>query len=158
MFEHKAAVCYYSRHHGNTRAVLEAMAQEGPLDLIDVTAHSAVRLEEYDWVGFASGIYFGSFHPSVLALARRSLPRGTPVFFVCTYGGVKGFGPKALWEIAQAKGCPVLGTFSCKGYDTYGPFRLVGGLAKGRPNRTDLENARSFWRGLRETYERGVQT
>ena len=33
----KTAVCYYSRHHGNTRKVLEAMAREGDVDLIDVT-------------------------------------------------------------------------------------------------------------------------
>ena len=32
----KTAVCYYSRHHGNTRKVLDAMAGEGNLDLIDV--------------------------------------------------------------------------------------------------------------------------
>ncbi len=25
----KTAICYYSRHHGNTRQVLEAMAREG---------------------------------------------------------------------------------------------------------------------------------
>ncbi len=25
----RTAVCYYSRHHGNTRKVLEAMAREG---------------------------------------------------------------------------------------------------------------------------------
>ena len=40
----KAAVCYCSRHHGNTRKVLEAMADEGGLDLIDVTTRQAVRL------------------------------------------------------------------------------------------------------------------
>ena len=30
----RTAVCYYSRHHGNTRKVLEAMAREGEIDLI----------------------------------------------------------------------------------------------------------------------------
>ena len=33
----RTAVCYYSRHHGNTRKVLEAMAREGEIDLIDAT-------------------------------------------------------------------------------------------------------------------------
>ncbi len=27
----KTAICYYSRHHGNTRQVLEAMARGGSL-------------------------------------------------------------------------------------------------------------------------------
>lgn len=48
----KTAVCYYSRHHGNTRKVLDAMADEGNLDLIDVTTRQTVRLEEYDCIGF----------------------------------------------------------------------------------------------------------
>lgn len=153
----KTAICYYSRHHGNTLKVLQAMAGEGEADLIDVTTRQAVRLEEYDCIGFASGIYFGKFHDSVLAFARQYLPQGKPVFLVCTYGGAKGTGTKALSEIAGEKGCRVLGEFGCKGYDTFGPFRLVGGIAKGHPDARDLENACRFYRNLRETYDGGMQ-
>lgn len=60
----RTAVCYYSRHHGNTRKVLEAMAREGEIDLIDATVCQTVRLEDYDCVGFASGVYFGSSTPA----------------------------------------------------------------------------------------------
>ena len=130
----KTAICYYSRHHGNTRQVLEAMAREGDVELIDVTTRQTVRLERYDCIGFASGIYAFAFHPAVAEFARQYLPQGKPVFFVDTYGGFR------------EKGCPVLGEFHCKGYDTFGPFRLVGGIAKGRPNIRDLENARRFFR------------
>lgn len=144
----KTAVCYYSRHHGNTRKVLEAMAGEGEMDLIDVTARQTVRLEEYDCVGFASGIYYGKFQEGVLQFARQYLPQGKPVFFVYTYGGAKGIGVKALAEIAEEKNCPVLGEFSCKGYDTFGPFKLLGGIAKGHPDARDLENARRFFRRI----------
>ena len=153
----KAAVCYYSRHHGNTRKVLEAMAEEGNLDLIDVTARQAVRLEEYDCIGFASGIYGFEFQKAVVEFARQYLPQSKPVFFVYTYGGAKGNGPKAVAEIAKEKNCPILGEFSCKGYDTFGPFKLVGGIAKGHPNARDLEKARSFYRNLSNTYDRGGQ-
>ena len=146
----KTAVCYYSRHHGNTLKVLEAMAGEGDLDLIDVTARQAVRLEEYDCVGFASGIYGFEFQEAVAAFARQYLPQGKPVFFVYTYGGIKGTGAKALTEIAREKNCPVLGEFSCKGYDTFGPFRLVGGIAKGHPDALDLDNARKFYREMKD--------
>ena len=148
----KTAVCYYSRHHGNTRKVLEAMGEEGDLDLIDVTARQAVRLEEYDCIGFASGVYFGKFQESVLAFARQYLPAGKPVFFVYTYGGTKGSGAKDLEDIAREKSSPVLGEFSCRGYDTFGPFKLVGGIAKGRPNARDLEKARKFYRELQQQH------
>lgn len=144
----KTAICYYSRHHGNTLKVLEAMAEEDEVDLIDVTTRQAVRLEDYHCIGFASGIYGFEFQKAVVEFARQYLPQGKPVFFVYTYGGAKGNGAQALAEIAKEKGCPVLGEFGCKGYDTFGPFKLVGGIAKGHPNARDLENARKFYREI----------
>ena len=146
----KTAICCYSRHHGNTRKVAEAMALEGGADLIDVTTRQTVRLEEYDCVGFASGIYGFEFHKAVTAFARQYLPEGKPVFFVCTYGALRGAGAKELESLARERGCPVLGTFGCKGYDTFGPFRLVGGIAKGHPDEQDLKNAREFFREMRD--------
>ena len=144
----KTAICYYSRHHGNTLKVLQAMAEEGDVELIDVTVRQSVRLESYDCVGFASGIYGFAFQKTVVEFARQYLPQRKPVCFVYTYGGAKGSGAKAAADIAGEKNCPVLGEFSCKGYDTFGPFKLVGGIAKGRPNKRDLEKARRFYRDL----------
>ena len=124
------------------------MSAEGDMDLIDVTTRQSVRLEGYDCIGFASGIYGFEFQKAVVEFARQYLPQGKPVFFVYTYGGAKGTGAKAVAEIAREKDCTVLGEFSCKGYDTFGPFKLVGGIAKGHPDRQDLENARAFYREL----------
>ena len=154
----KAAVCYCSRHHGNTRKVLEAMADEGGLDLIDVTTRQAVRLDGYDCIGFASGIYGFAFHPAVAAFASQYLPQGKPVFFVYNSGGPRGAGRPARAENPPTPRGPGRGEFGCRGYDTFGPFRLVGGIAKGRPDARDLENARAFYRGLRELCERGAHT
>ena len=96
----KIAICYCSRHHGNTRKVVEAMAEAGDVDLIDVRTRQAVRLDEYDCVGLASGIYAFDMHKAVTAFARQYLPAGKPVFFVYTYGGAKGNGTKTLRQIA----------------------------------------------------------
>lgn len=144
----KTAICYYSRHHGNTRKVLEAMAQAAQVELIDVTARSAVHLEEFGRVGLASGIYGFEAHKSVVDFARQYLPEGMPVFFVYTYGLNRGTGAKNLEAVAREKGCPVLGEFSCRGWTTFGPLRLAGGAAKGRPNGEDLEQARAFLRRI----------
>lgn len=149
----KTAICYYSRHHGKTLKVLEAMAREGDVDLIDVTTRQAVRLKDYDCIGFASGIYGATFHKAVVAFARQYLPTGKPVFFVYTYGGAKGSGARAVAVVAREKNCPVLGKFSCKGYDTFGPFKLVGGIAKGHPDEKDLEKARCFYREIQEHFQ-----
>lgn len=150
----KTAICYYSRHHGNTLKVLETIAAENEVDLIDVTARQMVRLDEYDCIGFASGIYGFEFHKGVVEFARQYLPAGKPVFFVYTYGGAKGTGAKAAAEIAKEKGCPVLGEFGCKGYDTFGPFKLVGGIAKGHPDEQDFANARKFYCKIKEFFEK----
>ena len=127
------------------------MAQAGEVDLIDVTARQAVHLEGYDCVGLASGIYGFEVHKAAVDFARQYLPQGKPVFFVYTYGGIKGTGAKAFEEAAREKGCRVLGEFSCKGYDTFGPFKLVGGIAKDRPNGEDLEAARAFYRHIADS-------
>ena len=153
----KTAVCYYSRHHGNTLKVLQAMADASEIDLIDVTKQKTASLADYGCVGFASGIYGFEFQKAVVEFARQKLPQGKPVFFVYTYGGAKGTGAKAMTEIAAAKNCPVLGEFSCKGFDTFGPFKLVGGIAKGHPEDQDLSNARRFYRDVQNKLENEVQ-
>lgn len=142
----KTAICYYSRHHGNTLKILKAMADDREIDLIDVTGRAAVRLEDYDVVGFASGIYFGRFHDSVIDFVRRYLPQGKNVFFVCTYGS-KG-NTKAIAEAVRAKNANILGEYGCRGFDTFGPFKLIGGIAKGRPNAEDMQKAKEFYRSM----------
>lgn len=146
----KTAICYYSRHHGNTLKVLEAMAEAAGADLIDVTSRMAARLPQYDRIGFASGIYYSKFHKTVVDYAAQYLPQGKEVFLVCTHGS-KSCPEKyfsAITAAVKAKDCPILGSFSCRGYDTYGPFTLIGGMAKGHPDETDLQNARAFILGL----------
>ena len=93
-----------------------------------------------------------SVHQDLVELARQ-LPQGKPLFFVYTYGLKPGTGAKALYQIAKEKGCPVLGEFSCRGFNTFGPFKLAGGTAKGHPDEQDLEQARAFFRGLLERLE-----
>ena len=35
-----------------------------------------------------------------------------------------------------------------KGYDTFGPFKLMGGIAKGHPDEEDIKNTVEFVKGL----------
>lgn len=144
----KTAICYYSRHHGNTLAVLDAMTEGCDVDLIDVTARMAVRLDQYDRIGFASGIYFSKFSPVVVNFAHQYLPEGREVFFVYTYGAPKVSLPGNITAAVKEKGCRILGQFGCRGYDTFGPFKLIGGLAKGHPTKEELEGAVRFYQSL----------
>ncbi len=49
----------------------------------------------------------------------------------------------------KEKRASVIGKFGCKGYDTFGPFKLVGGIAKGHPDIKDVEDAVCFGKGCR---------
>lgn len=139
----KTAIIYYSAHHGNTRKLVEAVAQGRDVTLIDALTAKSTDLSGYDLIGFASGIYFGKFHQSVVEFAKNNLPQGKKVFFLSTYGGSNG--TQAIEEAVKVKDARIVGGFGCKGYDTFGPFKLVGGICKGHPDETDLKNACRFF-------------
>ena len=55
---------------------------------------------------------------------------------------------KAAKSRRDKKHASVVGKFGCKGYDTFGPFKLVGGIAKGHPDDKDIQNAVEFVKDL----------
>ena len=57
----------------------------------------------------------------------------------------------AIRKITKTKECRELGAYQCLGYDTFGPFRMVGGIAKGHPTAEEIENAVSFYRFVTNT-------
>ena len=144
----KTAIVYYSKHHGNTRKLLDAIAEHNEVTLIDVTNPGDVKLDEFDRIGFASGIYYGAFARQLLTFAEAHLPEGKEVFYIYTHGAPGGNFLKAIREIAEKKRCRELGEYRCQGFDTFGPFKLVGGIAKGHPTEAEIKEAVDFYRKL----------
>jgi flavodoxin len=144
----KVAIAYYSQHHGNTKKLLDAIKELGDITLINVVKCKEADLTNYDIIGFASGIFFGKFSKAVLDFARKNLPQEKAVFLIYTYGiNSKGY-TKAMEQIIAAKSCQLLGTYGCRGFDTFGPLKLIGGIAKGHPDKDDVEGAREFFRRM----------
>ncbi len=144
----RTAIVYDSRHHGNTRKLLDAMAAAGEVTLIDVTRQPDEDVSGYDRIGLASGIYYGGFSKQILAYARSHLPEGKAVFYVYTHGAPRGSFLKGIREIVEEKGCREIGEYHCQGFDTFGPFKLVGGIAKGHPTEDEIRAAAEFYRNL----------
>lgn len=144
----KTAIIYYSRHHGNTKKLIDAIAAEQEVTAIDAAEVKEADLSGYDLVGFASGIYYSKFHKTVLEFAEKNLPEGKNVFFLYTYGAEKKGYTNAITEAVKKHNANILGEFGCFGFNTFGPFKLIGGIAKGHPDDTDLKNAVSFFSGL----------
>ena len=101
----KTAIVYYSQHHGNTRKLLDAIAAENEVTLIDVTKQPETDLTGYDRIGFASGIYYSSFAKQLLSFAQAYLPEGKEVFYLYTHGAPKGTFLTAIRRIAEEKRC-----------------------------------------------------
>ena len=142
----RKAIVYASVHHGNTEKLVKGIAATCQVNLIDAVKQSDADLSSYDMIGFASGIYFSKFHQSLLGFAEKNLPGDKKVFLICTYGGSANF--KSIEQILNKKHAGVVGKFGCKGYDTFGPFKLVGGIAKGHPDEEDMKNAVDFVKRL----------
>ena len=147
----QTVILYASVHHGNTRKVTEHLARQEGVTAVDLLHDPLPDLGSYDLVGFASGIYFQAMHQRMRqALDQAVFRPGQAVFFLYTCGAPLGDGAKGLKKILAQKGIPWAGTFRCRGYDTYGPFGKLGGIAKGHPSPRDLDRAAAFLRQLRE--------
>lgn len=149
----KTLIVCTSVSHGNTKRVADVMGQVLEARVVDPAQVDAAELAGYDLVGFGSGIFTGSFHASLREFVE-SLPgqrRGKAFVFATSGLPEARFQPftRPLVELLEQKGFAVVDTFSCRAFDTYLPFKLVGGIRKGRPNVTDLDAARLFAEGLR---------
>ena len=142
-----AVIIYASTHHGNTKKVVEAIAKEFDVELIDATQVHEKDLTGYDLIGFASGIYAAQFHQQIKNFAQINLPQNKKIFFIMTSAMNKDF-TKSMSDSIKGKNAEVVGKFTCHGYNTFGPFKLVGGTSKGHPDENDLKDAVEFYRTL----------
>jgi len=144
----KVAIVYASTHHGNTRRLVEAIAEHHEIFRIDAAVQQKADLSEYDMIGFASGIDFGKFYDSVECFLRENLPEKKKVFFLYTCAKTSDRFTKTVREEALQKGAVLMGEYGCRGYNTYGPWKLVGGMNRNHPTQEELDAAVSFYESL----------
>lgn len=146
----KVLIVYHSEHHGNTKKLVEAIAGQGDVTLLNASENSNLNWSDYDLIGFASGIFYQKFHKDILDSAEKNLPIGKKVFFLYTCGVKRNSYTDAIRQIAEAKKAQIVGSYGCLGFDTFGPFKLIGGIAKGRPNDEDISKAIHFFSEITE--------
>jgi flavodoxin len=134
--------------NGNTAKVARVLADVLGAEVREPEDVDPQSLGDYDLVGFGSGIFGGSHHPRLRAYVER-LPQasGTRAFMFCTSGWGRSQSlpwQRSLEEVLRDKGYYVGPSFSCRGFDTWLPLRLIGGVNKGHPNERDLDRARKF--------------
>ncbi|MEW2252662.1 flavodoxin family protein [Streptomyces sp. NPDC006975] len=147
-----AVIVCASVSHGNTRRVADVMARVLGATVVSPEDAEPARLAEAELVGFGSGVFYGKLHPRLTSCAEV-LPGGRGRAFVFATSGLPEVPlmpfTRPLVRLLEGKGFSVVGSFSCRGLDTWMPFKLVGGIRKQRPNADDLAAAHAFAQGLR---------
>jgi len=141
----KTIMIYKSAHHKNTKKLVDAISEKHGIKAVDVTEAGSVNLEDYDVIGLASGIAFGKFYQELERFVEKRLPRGKKVFFLYTSGSGGEKYTASIAKAAESRECEVLGSYGCRGFDTYGPFKLIGGIAKGHPTQAEIDGAVRFY-------------
>lgn len=133
-----------SIYHGNTMKLARAFSEKLQCRLITAEEAQFDDLSHYKTIGLASGIYFTSHHPKIMAIIDR-LNTNHKTFIVSTRGRpYLGDYHLAIRAALVNKGVEIIGEFSTKGYDCTGPFNLIHGGNKGRPNEKDELKAIKF--------------
>ena len=145
----KTIVICKSVHHHSTARVAERIADVLGADVVSPEEVPYTSLDQYDLVGFGSGVYYGRFHEAlsnwVHGLPEKALAQ-KPAFVFSTSG------LSSLWKLwhrpftraLARKGFDVIGEFHCRGFDSWGPLWLAGGINRHHPDDHDLARADEF--------------
>ena len=149
-----SVIILFSHHHKNTEKVAQVIAKVIGAEIKTPAQTDPSSVANFDLVGFGSGNYYGKFSKELLELVDK-IPRATgkkAFIFATSGGGGKGAAKfhRPVKEKLQSKGFTVVGEFHCPGFDTWGPFKIVGGANKGRPNADDLKQAETFAQSLQK--------
>ncbi|GAB2678879.1 flavodoxin family protein [Saccharopolyspora gloriosae] len=143
----RTVIVCVSVSHGNTRRVADEMARVLDARVVAPEQADPAELAAADLVGFGSGVFRGKMHPRLTGFVEELPGRRGSAFVFATSGfpemPLLPFS-RPLTRLLEGKGFAVDGTFSCRAFDTWAPFKPIGGLRKRRPNDADLAAARAF--------------
>jgi flavodoxin len=146
----KTLIIYHSEHHGNTKKIAGVIGKTLGAEPVPASGFRSGAADEYDLIGFGSGIYYGKFHESLYrVLEKMPKQQGKKAFLFSTTGS-KTYSMRAhesFKALLADKGFTVSGEFSCLGFDT---ALSSDGINKGKPDAGDLKAAEEFAKGLLE--------
>ena len=143
----KSLIILVSYHHNNTQKIAEVIAKGINAEIKTPQQINLEELNQYDIVGFGSGIYFWKHHKDLLELAEKLPQQINKKAFIFSTSANTENAPKfhsLLREKLQLKGYKIVDEFNCAGFNSWSPLKLVGGTKKDRPNAEDLKHAEEF--------------
>jgi flavodoxin len=141
----KVLIIYNSVHRGNTEKIAKKMADSIDADILSYNEVDGYNVLDYDLVGFGSGIYYGKPGKDFVEfIDHLPVVKNKRAFVFTTSGkGDSSYSEKLAAKVSE-NGFKIVGEFSCKAFDAWGPLKLIGGINKGRPNSDDLKSAHNF--------------
>jgi len=152
----KPLLVLYSYHHNNTQKIANVFTQVLKAQIKTPKQINLQELQNYNLLGFGSGIYGAKHHKSLLNLADKLLQVTNKKAFIFSTSVLTGKDKIAddhssLKEKLQSKGYIIIDEFQCKGFNTNSFLKFFGGMNKGRPNTEYLKNAKEFILNLKRT-------
>ena len=151
----KSLLVVFSYHHNNTEKVAKVFAKVLDAQIKTPQQIDPEELQEYNLIGFGSGIYSAKHHKDLLDLADN-IPQVTNknafIFSTAAFVGKAKVAKdhSLLREKLRAKGYRIIDEFACKGFNTNSFMKYLGGMNKGRPNADDLKRAEEFAQKLKQ--------
>jgi len=145
----KTLIIYNSFHHQNTEKITNEIAQVLGAEIAKPETVKIEELGNYDLIGFGSGVYLSKPHRSLFQLIDQ-LPlqnnKKAFIFFTSGLFPIKFINDfqTPLLRALENKGFAVISGFNCRGWDTYGLMKYLGGINRQNPNEKDLQKARDF--------------
>ncbi len=149
----------YSYHHKNTEKIARVFAKVLDAQIKTPQQINPEELQEYNLIGFGSGIDSGKHYQPLLDIADRLLPVDNKNSFIFSTAALTGEEKRekdhsTLREKLESKGYRIVDEFQCKGFNTNSFLRFFGGMNKGRPNAEDLQNAEDFAQKIKQQLQK----
>ena len=163
----KILITFFS-NTGNTEKVANSMKDgliDYDVDLIPATDVDPTTLSLYDIVFLGSGVYASRIDKSILNIIKKAVPDlPAKLAYFCTHASLKLYQEpfKRINDLVKEHNCEIVGDFDCVGENLGIPLETQLTMLerlpedqkeqakkdkekiKGRPNETDLENAKKF--------------
>lgn len=111
----KVLIIYCSDYKNNTEKIAKIFAEKVDCDLINIKDNRDIKIENYDLIGFGSGVYRESLSPKIRTLVENLNVKEKNVFVFSTSGIGMRFYNNGLIKLLESKGAINKGSFACKG-------------------------------------------
>ncbi len=146
----KSLVIYCSTYKNHTEKIALLFAKKMNADIINLKKNKDIVIDNYDLIGFGSGVYKESMAPQIFSCVDRLDLKNKDVFVFSTSGAGMKFYNKKLIKQLENKGACCKGSFTCKGsfdstvFSKNKIFEFMSRFALGHPNDKDFKKAEEF--------------